>query len=524
MFLKDCSLSGNMWSKMKKYLILFAIMNLVSGYSHEIHIQKPTVGPIIGEATVQALRICIRGSNEKQKNWTYSDDKAETGIAQIAEDAAFKIGTQTRVFKLNPDFDFTGVAVFSNLDPEKKYYYRIGCSKGTVQDFLASSFDWSDIDTDSVKIHPIDPNQSISLLLGSCRYANESFGVWFGDDKGDKTLRSMYDLHVAKREIDLAIFCGDQIYADDLNSTSQDWYLDEFMNKYRHMFSKPYFTKVVRSVPTYMILDDHEIEDNWPEHREDGWWSQDTQKFVNAMVAYQAYQASHSPLFPVFSESIQLDTEKLTMLPGYKVEKLSGTPLKWWYTFEAGCCDFFVLDIRTERNLSNNPYIISPVQMNALKEFLLKNKNSKVKCVVSTVPLFPDYKEGGDQWGDKRWRSQRDEIIKFIDEHKIRRNLWMSGDIHNSYVTSLSRQNSSTKIYQVISSPIYWPFPFGYGNHKDYNLNGPLSGNDLWHTETVTNCIKENNFSRLDIDLNGFRVRVYEREGQLLDDNHFHFY
>lgn len=500
-----------------------------------VKVLKPTVGPIVGEATNKHLRIFIRGENLYHDGFFSDTDYSESGVCQLAEDPEFKEGLQTRVFKLHKQYDYTGIAIFSDLTPSKTYYYRIGYGQGGFSYFYTSNFDWSDIAVDSATIHSDDELKPVSFLLGSCRYANRTLGAWMGDDQGDKTLRTAWQEAGAQDgEIDFTLFCGDQIYADDTNNVAfqEDWSVKDFQRKYRHMFNKKNFNKLCRNIPTYMIMDDHEIEDNWPDSRNDNRFNRDSQQFVNAINYYQAYQASHSPLFKVASDAVDLDklyfddvnTKLKDQYGQVKIQRLSGTPKKFWYTFEAGCMDVFVMDCRTERQLNKkNQYMISSTQMQALKNWFLCNKEDKVKAVVVSVPLFPDYNDGEDQWGDTRWRRQRDEIIKFIDDNHIRRPLFLTGDIHVSYVSNITTQNSNTKIYQVISSPIYWPFPFGQGNPEDYNLNAPLEGNEDWTIKTPTKFSKDNNISRVDVDLAGFRVRVFEREGELLDDNRFEF-
>ncbi|NQZ08140.1 MAG: alkaline phosphatase D family protein [Algicola sp.] len=500
-----------------------------------VRVLKPTVGPIVGEATKNHLRIFIRGEDLFHDGFLSDTDYSETGICQIAEDAQFTTGLHTRVFKLHKQYDYTGVAIFGGLAASKTYYYRIGFGQGGFTDFYTSSFDWRDIATDQVRTHSDDPDQATSFLLGSCRYANRTLGAWFGDNQGDKTLRTAWqDAGGKAGEIDFTMFCGDQIYADDTQNFlwQEDKSVSDFQKKYRHMFNKKHFNKLCRNIPTYMILDDHEIEDNWPDTKNDSKLNRDSQQFVNAINYYQAYQVSHSPVFKVDSNAVDLDevyfkdvnTSIKDKFGNVLIQRLSGTPKKFWYTFESGCMDVFVMDCRTERQLRHkNKYMISSVQMKALKDWFLTDKDYRVKAVVVSVPLFPDYNDGEDQWGDERLRRQRDEIVEFIDENKIPRALFLTGDIHVSYVSNITTKNSNTKIHQVISSPIYWPFPFGQGNEEDYTLNEPMQGNEKWEIKTPTKFIKDNNISRVDVNMNGFRVRVYEREGELLDDNRFTF-
>ena len=127
-------------------------------------------------------------------------------------------------------------------------------------------------------------------------------------------------------------------------------------------------------VPTYMILDDHEIEDNWPSKANSQDW---LTLYPHAIHAYQIYQCSHSPLF-------ELDKEA----------RIDGTLSKFWYTFQDGCADWFVMDSRTERTwseIATKRSMIKRSQMKALLDWL-NDGSKRVKLVVTSVPFFPDLK------------------------------------------------------------------------------------------------------------------------------------
>ena len=62
---------------------------------------------------------------------------------------------------------------------------------------------------------------------------------------------------------------GDQIYADMFNRLPfgrADTY-QEFRDRYLAAFGSPNIRRLMQRLPTYMILDDHEIEDNWSQDR-----------------------------------------------------------------------------------------------------------------------------------------------------------------------------------------------------------------------------------------------------------------
>src|SRR5262249_44741559 len=146
---------------------------------------------------------------------------------------------------------------------------------------------------------------------------------------------------------------GDQIYADDLKGVGPDQSIDQYLERYRIVFGQPHFRNLTCRFPTYMILDDHEIEDNWPSNADDEDW---VTRYPAAIHAYQIYQVSHGPV-------LQLDHDN----------RLTGTPEVFWYTFQDGCCDWFVMDCRNERIWSTDATkrrAITPKQMEALLKWL----------------------------------------------------------------------------------------------------------------------------------------------------------
>ena len=63
---------------------------------------------------------------------------------------------------------------------------------------------------------------------------------------------------------------GDQIYADVFNRHVPIGLADseeEFRDRYVTVFTSHNMRQLLRSTPNYMILDDHEIEDNWVQGR-----------------------------------------------------------------------------------------------------------------------------------------------------------------------------------------------------------------------------------------------------------------
>ncbi len=127
---------------------------------------------------------------------------------------------------------------------------------------------------------------------------------------------------------------GDQIYVDDLNIIAPDRELKEILQKYRVAFSQINIASLMSSLPTYMILDDHEIEDNWPANKSNS----DDYLYANAIrAAGEVIRPGHSPAHALSSDG--LINKRLD---------------KYWYQFTDGDIEWFVTDSRTRRNLSAN--------------------------------------------------------------------------------------------------------------------------------------------------------------------------
>ncbi|MEM7396638.1 MAG: alkaline phosphatase D family protein, partial [Verrucomicrobiota bacterium] len=358
-------------------------------------------------------------------------------------------------------FDLTGVCIITGLQRNTKYKYRMGYffSDAEVNDagFQSDSADWGEAQEGEFTTASDSDNASRSLIIGSCRYLLKTFLGSFWDNRGDKTFRSVneqIDHDKKPRPVHQLIMMGDQIYADDLNAFNPDKSVDQFYKRYQDAFGQEHLRKLMSRVPTYMTLDDHEIEDNWPSKASEKDWKT---VYPNAIHAYQAYQLSHSPNIPV------------------KDGRLQGTPKSLWYNYTDGCCDVFVTDSRTERWLDNpdGPTIIGEDQMKALNKWLADGSD-RVKLIVTSVPFAPEMRgDNSDKWGG--FPSQRTELLEHIEKNQIKRVVFLSGDVHASMAIKLTSP-SGLIIGSVISSAFFWPYP--HPSADRFQLSGKIDGGD----------------------------------------------
>ncbi|EOD81487.1 hypothetical protein D515_04389 [Grimontia indica] len=465
-------------------------------------INKLSVGPIVGHVDESSARIFGRADHQKLDN---GQPRRAFGVARIR-----KAGSSFRspsIFKMNPNFDMTGIAVFQDLEPDTKYIYQVGWffSDKELDEFKASTkWDWKDADQGEFQTASNDIHAPKQFVFGSCRYLLRLFGGSWFDNRGDKTFRSILKQMEDGESVDRFLMVGDQIYADDLNFISPDECVDQYLARYRDAFSQEHIRKLMSSVPTYMTLDDHEIEDNWPSKAT----SKDmTTKYPAAIHSYQIYQMSHSPLLSIKNDG-----------------KLSGSTERYYYAFQDGCCDFFVTDTRTERDPEDEE-MISETQMEALLAWLADD-SGRVKFVATSVPFFPDLKkENDDKWS--AYRQQRDQIINCIRDNNVQKVVFLAGDVHCSMSAELNIAQPGEpplNIYSIISSAFYWPYP--HMKRSKFKLKGSVASatdDNAYPLGTVSDVFSGDNFTRVSVTQERIQIRVYERKGGLKSTMEFDF-
>lgn len=452
-------------------------------------LKYPTVGPILGETTHEYARMLIRGELE----WSDQKPRRSHGIIRYKKSSEAEFN-HPKYFKLNPNFDMTGIAILHQLEGDTQYDYQIGWVFSDVDSSeidVARVLDWSEAAQGQFSTGTIDRQQSRSVIAGSCRYMLKLFGgAWF-DDRGDKTFRSIQVLmNQGKSPVHQLIMVGDQIYADDLNFVAADKTPDDYLKRYRNVFTQPYIRAVMSQIPTYMTLDDHEIEDNWPQSSSAADF---VTKFPAAMHAYQTYQLSHSPCLPIVEN------------------KLYGTPSHLWYTYRDGCLDVFAMDTRTERRLNTDPHqIVSDIQFNALKQWLSDGSHA-IKLILSSVPIVGS--ESRDKWAG--FPEQRLALLQFITDNEIEKVVFLSGDLHASWSCEFTLEGSNTtKMLSIVSSAFFWPYPVASADSFQRSGTVELGQGKKVRLSNASEICRDDNFSRIDFSTDQAIVSIYGRKGE----------
>jgi len=362
-----------------------------------------------------------------------------------------------------------------------------------------------EIDDNSNK-RPLAQATELTFLAGSNRYLLKTFLSSFFDDRGDKTFRSMLR-HLEDSENQSAplftLFLGNQVYLDALGFNSKPTHLSEISKIYRDAFGQKYIRKLMRSLPVYMILNDHEVENTWSRDRLK---LPDKELYYDgAISAYRAYQWLHGPR--TFDDNL-------------------------YYSFECGGYPFFVLDVRTQRfkgepGTYDNHLLGQELESGSSKQFaaLLTwlEKQNRVqpdwpKFIVSPSVFLPDHNRPttsgsstrgtglttreGDNWA--AYPNTRKKLLRFIVEKGIQNVVFFTGSDNFSAVTEISFSGNSKaeqlRSFAINASSFFWPYPHPSKRQfvQDTSKTGGIKLlNDVQMHYKIKSFIADDGFARI---------------------------
>ncbi|MHC8322715.1 alkaline phosphatase D family protein [Pseudomonas sp. GB2N2] len=458
---------------------------------------KPTVGPILGHTTTNHARIFLRGNSQKN--------------ALVFAGIRYRRHSEERWSKgyfaqLSLARDMGDVIVLDDLAAGSEYEYQAGwfspmSPAHTVETVEELPLQWPR-DIYRFRTQPGENAAPRAYIVGSCRYLRMTAGLPSAPNLGDRIFASITSLiQNSQPPVSAMLMTGDQVYIDDLNIIAPDRDYQEILSKYRTAFSQPHIGKLMSSVPTYMMLDDHEIEDNWPANKS----KNDEHLYNNAMAAYELYQASHSPAHERFENG-----------------NINRYLERYWYQFTNGDVEWFVTDSRTRRNLSaSDRRILDEEQEQALCNWLIHSP-ARVKFVVTSVMFYPDRKRlGDDAW--QAFPEQRLRLLETIRTHRIKNVIFVSGDVHGSLTSRLTHSDDPDfEVHTLVSSPLCNSKMLPYAKASTFILDQPLAqtaAGDYRH-ELTSKVISQDNFAHLVVDAAQIRVGYHDRDGKLLHSIH----
>lgn len=423
------------------------------------------IGPLLGAMTANSVKVWIKGK---------AQETASRGRLRLLDKTGAEIATKT--CQLKPEADFTGCVTFAGLSPDTAYSV-VAAAAPELDEIQDARFRTAP-DASSPRY------RKLRFGAGSCR--------WFGWNRdttdlkeSDKIFAQITQIH-AHDPLDFFLMTGDQIYADVMFHRSARSVKD-FFTAYRRGFGTPNMQRLFRRIPTYMILDDHEIRNDWSRDELRG----KEQLFRNAMIAYRCYQDSHNPDHGRRGDVLDTD---------------------WWYSFQHGAFPFFVTDARTQRRKkpAGQRTMLGARQLRALKTWLKANKDAPRLFVVCSIPLFPDTRDDApfddpmDKWAG--FNAERFEILDLIRKEQIEGVIFVGGDVHNSHFGKLHcDQDPNFEVTSLVSSAL---FRYSYLKkkhfHVDYTLPNPTPGQARNSYRYTTEGYQHlPNFAIFDVDLSG---------------------
>lgn len=530
------------------------------------NIRPPGLGPIVGHTTDRSCRFWIRAADPGDKGPQLASERRTIGILSVVAKKGNQISNppvyyfrlhrefdRTGTFNLGEDVSLGGKGKVYSLDPDTKYNVRIGTL--TIDDpfsddevvtdrELRARLPEPDIWLAELNNLPSKNSEAVfrtfprstkvanqlSFIVGSCRYPGLLWKVKHAD-RIFGPLRGEADNAKFGAAPSFVLMVGDQIYADMLTRyvpiSLADTY-EEFQDRYLNAFGSPNMRELLRRVSTYMILDDHEIEDNWTQDRIRN--SEKRRLFNLAISAYTNYQWSHGPR----------DFDK-----------------RLYYKFDCGTYPFFVLDTRTQRfmedvedDLRDNHMLgrpsLDPDEPNQLDRLLAwlkeqqEDRGKTPKFIVSSSVFVPNpmsaregsstrHKQKSDSW--PAFPNTRKAILDHIVKNGIQNVIFVSGDIHCSNLAEMYFSGTTAaqkiKAFSITSSAFYWPFWFADGEPSDYVHDSRAKGQEdtfdlsdgVKMGYKAWNFTQEDNYCRVDVDKDKAEVtvRAFNSEGDIIE-------
>jgi choline dehydrogenase-like flavoprotein/pimeloyl-ACP methyl ester carboxylesterase len=369
------------------------------------------------------------------------------------------------------------------------YYGRLPKSidKDVEQEIRQAVRDYLEVHKETeealVSYRPCDERNSLCVALGSCQYPA---GIFDGElaYRSWELLNKRLAESGSEMKPDMLLLMGDQIYADataglfDPESAQEryEW-------PYRKLYTNRHVRNVLRQLPVYTMLDDHEIDDNWQPLVRPG-------EDIDARMATQANLVQHRKSRGV---NAYLKYQRGINPEVWRNQK--SHKKKLWYDFEHNDFPFFMMDTRTDRSSrcaatidDKNTTLISEDQLRDFEEWLDKHDSDKPKFVISASILFPRHMAASadfpasalhaDGW-DGYPQSLR-QIVQIVAEKQCRNLVFLSGDEHlscDATVTIEKDGKDPVVIHSIHRSGLYAPLPFANSRPED------LVFDETWHEE-----------------------------------------
>jgi len=398
---------------------------------------KLLLGPLVGDLSSHSVKIWGRASGKTKLYAWLDDDQGEKLVGNVSVD------TKT---------DFAGAVEINDLQPETWYRYAM-----TTSDEPPPTASFGRFKTAPLTGQP----KNFSFVFGSCFLPLKA--------EPGLTFQRISRMH---GRTSFMLMIGDQIYADLSKYNGLKDHIavsrEDFLEVYRHEWSNPYMRELLKNMPVFMTLDDHEVDNDWhwkDSSRTEGavaWYTRFTrwlkrrppeeinlsiERIRTALQVYWEHQGMHGPKL-LMPESVAKD----------QVQLEAGKPISFAYTFTYGNAAFFVMDTRSMRmRMPGKGEVLGNEQWLKLKIWLTKAKDEyPLKFIVTSTAflhfLIGDYSL--DRWSG--FPRERNRLVHYIHEHEIEGVYLLTGDLHSGHAISvdvIGRNGKDIPLWEFCASP-----------------------------------------------------------------------
>jgi hypothetical protein len=450
--------------------------------------------------------------------WVETDAACEVGIMVD--------GSSHRSCTFSVEDHHYALVRITDLEPGSSYEYSVALDEEEVWPREDDPFP-------PPVIRTIKPDGKLTLAFGSCRVSvpheppyTKQRGT-FGRGRGGGFERdALYALALRMRRApeetwpDALLLLGDQIYADEVSAGTRDFIrsrrgsdeppgeqvkdFEEYTRLYWDAWKDPAIRWLLSTVPSAMIFDDHDVNDDWNtsetwvlQMRDKPWWEE---RIVGAFMSYWIYQHLGN-LSPEELEQNSLfqqiqrakDATRVLREFAYRADREVGAS-RWSFHRDFGKVRLIMMDSRAGRVLKEGhrsmlagaewawiedkatgefdhllfgtslPFLLSPGlhHLEAWNEAVCKGAWGKPAAWLG---------EGIRQLLDlEHWAAFHDSFKELTDllrsvgsgerssGHPPASVLVLSGDVHHGYLAEVSlRDGVESPIYQSVCSPLRNP-------------------------------------------------------------------
>jgi hypothetical protein len=373
-------------------------------------------------------------------------------------------------------------------------------------------------------VHTRNNERRVRLAFGSCRVGAPQPTSTEPPWPDELALTGIDALWAYARQLqrgevewpDALMLLGDQVYADEVSPVTAEFIrarrdtseppgeeiadFEEYTQLYRETWSDPDIRWLLSTVPSVMIFDDHDVNDDWNiswswvrEMRELSWWDD---RITGAFMSYWIYQHIGNLSPPELEEEELLRLVRSDDDAGPRLRETArkwdreSAASRWAYYRDFGDSRLLVVDSRAARVLSDSSReMIDEEEWDWVIEHSLGDFDHLI--IASTLPVFmPQGIHHLEAWNEAvcagRWgrvaARLAERLRRAVDlEHWSAFNTsferlcdWLrqvsegadtrrppativllGGDIHNAYVSevALGTADEASRVFQIVCSP-----------------------------------------------------------------------